>query len=320
MVVLCGMKRWWILLILFVAVIAYAATIPYAIHIPRNDQPTISFTFDDGKTNELGGVPMQTWHHRILNTLSKHKIKAIMFVAGHNKRTVNGKYVLSTWNNEGHFLANHTLNHPNFNEESTTLEQYKHELLSNDALIKQYSNYIKLFRFPYLKEGNTKEKVNGFRSFLQQQGYRHGHVTIDCADWYIDSRLRNRLLENPQADISGFKKYYIEHIYDRAMYYDSIALVLTGRHINHSLLLHHNLAAAFFLDELIAHFKAKGWKVIDAHKAYEDKVYQTITQTNPAGESLTWSMAKESGKFEGQLRYPAEGDQYEKDKMDALGL
>lgn len=314
------MKRLGILIVFVWAVVIYAANIPYAVKVPDNSKPTISFTFDDGKTNELGGVPMQVWHHKILNALSKYKLKAIMFVAGHNKKTVHGKYVLTTWNNEGHFLANHTLNHPNFNEETVTLERYKQELLDNDLLIKQYTNYIKLFRFPYLKEGNTKAKVDGFRAFLKQNGYKHGHVTIDCADWYIDSRLRTRLTENPKAEIEGFKKYYINHIYNRALYYDSIAMVLTGRHINHSLLLHHNLAAAFFLDDLIAHFKAQGWNVIDAHTAYEDKVYQTLTQTEPAGESLIWSMAKESGKFEGQLRYPAEGDQYEKAPMDALGL
>ncbi|MBW7845733.1 MAG: hypothetical protein H3C45_08855 [Bacteroidia bacterium] len=99
-----------------------------------------------------------------------------------------------------------------------------------------------------------------------------------------------------------------------------MAVALTGRHINHSLLLHHNLAAAFFLDDLITFFKSKGWKIMDADKAYADEVYNTITQTEPAGEGLIWSMAKESGRFENILRYPAEGDHYEKSKMDSLGL
>lgn len=300
--------------------VAQNYTVNYVATIVPNSKPTISFTFDDGKTNDLGGYKITDWHQRILNTLSKHRIKAIMYVAGHNKKTVNGKYVLSTWNNAGHFIANHTLNHPNFNNDAITLEQYKQEFLSNDALIKQYSRYIKLFRFPYLKEGNTPEKVNGFRMFLKQQGYKHGFVTIDCVDWYIDSRLRTRLMENPTADVKPFKQFYIEHIYNRALFYDSLALVMTGRHINHSLLLHHNLAAALFLDDLIAHFKAQGWNIMDADKAYADEVYQTTTTTVPAGESLTWSMAKQSGKFESVMRYPAESEVYEKDKMDALGL
>ncbi|MBP9185827.1 MAG: polysaccharide deacetylase family protein [Bacteroidia bacterium] len=285
-----------------------------------NDKPTISFTFDDGKTSDLGGYKLADWHGRILKTLDKHHIKAVMFVSGHNKKSVNGKYVLSTWNNAGHFLANHTLNHPNFNNDEVTLAQYQNELLANELVIKQYSNFIKLFRYPYLKEGNTPEKVNGFRTFLKQHGYKVGAVTIDNSDWYIDWRLRNRLTENPQADIIEFKKYYINHLYEKAVFYDSISIVLTGRHINHSLLLHHNLVAGLFLDDVIMHFKANGWQVVDANTAFNDPIYNTVTTTVPAGESLTWSMAKQSGKFEKLLRYPAEGDQYEKEKMDLLGL
>lgn len=284
------------------------------------DAPVISFTFDDGKTADLAGYKLHDWHGRILAALDRHHTKAIMFVAGHNKKTKQGVYMLSSWNNAGHYLANHTLNHPNFNNEEITLEQYQHELLANDEVIRQYSNYVKLFRFPYLKEGNTPEKVEGFRKFLKAQGYRHGHVTIDCSDWYIDSRLRTRLTENPGADISGFKAYYIKHIYEKALFYDSLALALTGRHIHHSLLLHHNLAAALFLDDLMVYFKQQGWRIMDAREAYRDQVYQTITTTTPAGESLTWSMAKQTGRFDNILRYPAEGDQYEKAAMDSLGL
>ena len=84
----------------------------------NEDKPIISFTFDDGKTSDLGGYKLIDWHGRILRALDKHQLKAIMFVAGHNKKTANGKYVLSTWNDAGHFLANHTLNHPNFNDDA----------------------------------------------------------------------------------------------------------------------------------------------------------------------------------------------------------
>lgn len=285
-----------------------------------NTKPTISFTFDDGKTTDLAGYKLNDWHVRILNALNKHNIKAIMFVAGHNKKSINGKYVLSTWNNAGHFLANHTLNHPNFNDDEVTLNQFKNELIANEELLKSYSNYIKLFRFPYLKEGNTPDKVQGFRVFLKEKGYKHGAVSIDASDWYIDSRLRKRLTENPQANIDGFKKYYINHLYEKALFYDSISFVLTGRHISHSLLLHHNLVAGLFLNDLIVHFKENGWNVVDAHIAFNDPFYNIQTNTTPAGESLTWSIAKESGKFGSVLRYPAEGEQYEREKMDALGL
>jgi hypothetical protein len=59
---------------------------------------------------------------------------------------------------------------------------------------------------------------------------------------------------------------------------------------------------------------------MDADKAYEDKIYKEEPKNVPAGESLIWALAKQSGKFEKQLRYPAEDGEYEKPFMDKLGL
>ena len=54
--------------------------------------------------------------------------------------------------------------------------------------------------------------------------------------------------------------------------------------------------------------------------AYEDPIYSNFPTNVPAGESLIWALAKQSGKFEGTLRYPAEDGEYEKPLMDKLGL
>ena len=201
-----------------------------------------------------------------------------------------------------------------------SLKSFESELIQNDTIINKYSNYCRYFRFPYLKEGNTVDKVNGFRQFLKQNEYKNAHVTIDASDWYIDSRLVKRLRENPKADISGFNDYYKNHLFNRALFYDSIAYQLTNRHIHHVLILHHNLAAALFLDDLIKYFKASGWEVVDTDKAYQDKIYDEEPDTVPAGESLIWALAKKSGKFQKVLRYPAEDSEYEKPLMDKLGL
>ncbi|HMU05555.1 MAG TPA: polysaccharide deacetylase family protein, partial [Saprospiraceae bacterium] len=228
--------------------------------------------------------------------------------------------VLTSWNNSGHFIANHTFSHPNFNSKNTSLESFELELNKNDSIIKGYSNYYPYFRFPYLKEGNTPEKIEGFRSFMKEKGYKNGHVTIDASDWYIDSRLTLKLKENGQIDISGYRDYYIKHLLNRALYYDSLSYQLTNRRINHVVLLHHNLAAALFLDDLILNFQENGWEVMDADKAYEDAIYDEVPKNIPAGESLIWALAKQSGNFEKILRYPAEDGDYEKPLMDKLGL
>lgn len=288
--------------------------------IRLKEKPKISFTFDDGQINDIGTYRLEKWNQLLLDNLKKHNLKAILFSSGGNKLSEKGKYILSSWNNEGHLIANHTVSHPNFNNEKVTLEAFKAELIRNDKIISKYSNYLPYFRFPYLKEGNTTEKVKGFRQFLKEKGYKNGHVTVDASDWYIDSRLVQRINQNPNADISGFKSFYKEHLLERALFYDSVAFELTHRRINHVLLLHHNLAAALFLDDLIQYFKDNGWEVVDADKAYKDEIYLEEPDNVPAGESLIWALAKKSGRFNEVLRYPAEDSKYEKALMDKLGL
>lgn len=283
-------------------------------------KPRIAFTFDDGQINDIGPYGLEEWNQMLLGHLKKEKLKAILFSTGRNKMSERGKYILSSWNDAGHLIANHTFSHPNFNSEAVTLESFKSELVRNDNIIHSYSNYLPYFRFPYLKEGNTKEKINGFRQFLKEKGYKNGHVTVDASDWYIDSRLVQRIKQNPKADISGFGQYYKKHLLEKAQFYDSCAYVMTHRRIDHVLLLHHNLAAALFLDDLIQHFKDNGWEVINADTAYKDEIYGEEPDHVPAGESLIWALAKKSGKFEKVLRYPAEDEKYEKPLMDQLGL
>ena len=290
----------------------------YTINLFEPSRPTISFTFDDGSTSNKGSYKFEEWNNLILNHLDDENIKAVFFVKGNGVLNKKGKYLLDSWNERGHKIANHTFSHPNFNRKNISALDFKKELLKTDSLINGYSNFKKLFRFPYLKEGNSKVKIDSIRHILNDYGYKNGYVTIDASDWYIDSRLNKRLKENPKADIETFKQFYLEHIFERSSYYETLSYKLNNRHISHTLLLHHNLAAALFLDDLIDMFKKKGWKVISADKAFNDPIFSNIP--NYAGESLIWALAKDSKKYENELRYPAEDSRYEKSKMDKLGL
>jgi peptidoglycan/xylan/chitin deacetylase (PgdA/CDA1 family) len=285
-----------------------------------SDRPSISFTFDDGITTDMPGYPFEIWNAMLLQHLAKEQVKAVFFVTGRNKTDEKGRFLLESWNAAGHRIANHTFSHPSYHSEKISFEDFRQEFLKTDTIIRPYSRYLKMFRFPYLKEGNTEQKINRFRALLQEQGYRNGSVTIDASDWAIDSRLRKKLTADPKADLEPFRQFYLEHLYDRAMFYENLAQQLTGRHIHHTILLHHNLAAALFLDDLITMFRAKGWNIVAADQAFEDEIFKSMPTRIPAGESLIWALAKQSGKYESILRYPAEDEQYEKPRMDALGL
>ncbi len=288
--------------------------------IEKNDKPKVCFTFDDGNTADLPGYSGETWDKMLLAHLKKNKLQAVFFALGKTLDHDKGKQVLERWSKQGHLIGNHTYSHQSYSRPETSFEFFKDDFLKNDAFIRQYSGFVKMFRFPYLKEGDTEQKRDDFRAFMKEQGYRNGYVTIDASDWFVNSRLLKRLKENPKADIEPYREYFLEHIYEHAVYYNDLSLKLTGRQINHALLLHHNLTSALFLDDLIALFKAKGWEVVNASEAYSDEIYTRIPQVMPAGESLIWALAKENGGYENILRYPGEDSKYEEAKMNQLGL
>ena len=117
-----------------------------------------------------------------------------------------------------------------------------------------------------------------------------------------------------------YRKPYLDHIWDRARFYDQLSRDVLGRSVPHTLLIHYNLLNSLFLGDLMAMFRSKGWSVIDAEEAFSDPVFTRQPDTAPAGESLIWALAKETGKFESRLRYPGEDDVYEKPLLDRLGL
>jgi len=171
-----------------------------------------------------------------------------------------------------------------------------------------------------LKAGEAGEKRDSINTFLKRTGYINGYVTINNSDWFINSRMIKFMEENPGASIENYKQYYIEHLIDRAKYYDEIAYKFLGRRVKHTLLLHHNLTSALFLHDLMMAFEKEGWELIDAEDVFTDPVYEMIPDIVPAGESLIWGLARESGKFDDVIRYPAEDSPYEEEKMNKLGL
>jgi len=256
----------------------------------------------------------------ILSTLEKHKLKAALFVTARNIDNDEGKQLLSAWDNAGHLIGNHTYSHRNFASPEITVDAFASDILRAQSLLKSFPRFQKYFRFPMLKEGETVEKRDGLRSFLEREGYRMGYVSIDNSDWIIETRLVQRLQSNPKADVKRYRDYYLEHMWDRAQYYDALAQRVAGRALPHTILTHFNLLNALFLNDVIEMFKSKGWQWIDAENAFSDPIFSKLPKIIPAGESIVWALAKENGTIAKSLRYPAEDGDIEMEKMKKLGL
>jgi peptidoglycan-N-acetylglucosamine deacetylase len=273
-------------------------------------QKQISISIDDPNT-EKKAISWQEINSKILETLSKNKLKAALFVCGVRIDSKEGQDLLNEWDKNGHLICNHSYSHLYYNSKKNPAFTFIKDFEKCDQIISTYKNYSKLFRFPYLKEGNTKTKIDSMRQELILSKYKTGHVSIDASDWYIDLKMEEALKANPEADLSPYRDYYINHIKDRAKFYDSVAQKTVHRSVKHVLLLHHSLLNALFLNDLIAALKKDNWKFIDAKDAYNDEIYNERPDIIPCGESIIWQLAKQKSTNSESLRYPAEDSQYE---------
>ena len=280
--------------------------------------PGLAVTVDDFN---LADTPILTGEARdaaIRQALARHGVKAAGFVAGKYVDGERSARVLAAWSDEGHILGNHSFSHQFYSgrDPAGTLA----DILRCEPLLAPYAGFRKLYRYPGLAEGNTAEGRDALRAMLREHGYRIGAVTIDASDWYVDNRLTARLAADPKADLAPYRRYWLDHLWDRATYYDGLAQAVFGRSLDHTLLIHHRLATGLFLDDALTMFRARGWRLGDASTAFAAPELNRSYDTLPAGQSLVWAAAKASGRFEGRLRYPGEDGAYEKPKMDALGL
>lgn len=277
---------------------------------------SIALTFDDGPDMADNiGLTAAERNEAILTQLADAHVRSILFVTRTDTNTKRND-LIRAWGTAGHQIGNHTATHPNFDEVS--LAAYEQEFHRCDQAIRDMPGYTPRFRFPYLHEGDTVGKRDGFRAFLDSNHYKTGAVSVDASDWYYSQRLSARLRKNPSGDRLPYRDAYLRHLYDRAEYYDGLSRTVLGRSVAHVLLLHHNLINALFLKDVIHMFRDKGWTVIDSEIAFRDPVYAMRPNILPAGQSILWALAKQN-EIPG-LRYPGEDDVYEKPILDRLHL
>jgi peptidoglycan/xylan/chitin deacetylase (PgdA/CDA1 family) len=269
---------------------------------------SVAFTFDDGFDPQKQGKAAE-WNQAILKALSDANLQSILFPIGNKVNSIVGIELVNAWGDAGHNIGNHTYLHMNLGSRNTPLDSFIADAEKNHALFNQMKGWVNLLRFPLLKEGETAKKRDSFRRWLLQNDYKTAPVSIDTSDWFYSSQFLAWRDENPDAELDGFKQVYLDHLWERANYYNSLSKQVLGRSVSHVFLLHTNAINAEFLPDIINLFNERGWKTIDANDAFEDPVYSTSPDVLPAGESILWSLAKEQGVA--GLRYPAEDSRYE---------
>lgn len=275
---------------------------------------------DDFNASQAWPAGADEVNRLLLDLFDRYGVRITMFTVGRNVEDDAGAKRLEAWVERGHRIGNHTYSHFTINSPGHSLEEFEADMLRAERILSAFKTYERMFRFPALKEGDTIAARDGMRAFLKAHGYRNGAVTIDASDWYYNRRLASRLRKDPGFSADRFREPYVRHIRDRSLYYDGVAREVLGRSPKHTLLVHFSYLNACYLQNVLEMYRSLGWKLVSPEEAFADPLFQLQPQTLPAGESLIWALAKQSGRYEGRLRYPGEDGVYEREKLDRLGL
>ncbi len=286
-----------VLLILLLCIPAAAQTPQRTIAITIDDLPVVSTRTDLKNRRDIT--------KKILGHLKRAKAPAIGFV-NENKLYTNGKRddaqiaLLKIWLDAGLELGNHTYSHRSLNR--IDLEDYKADVLkgaeiTNELLKNRKKKEMRYFRHPFLQTGRTMDVKAGMATFLSDHGYTIAPISFDNAD-YIFSRAYDIAFDKGDKDL--MKKVgggYVPYMESKLDYWERQSKKLFGREISQTLLIHANFINADYLDDLIAMFKRRGYRIVDLGTALRDDAYRLPdTYIGPAGISWLHRWAREKGR------------------------
>lgn len=169
--------------------------------------------------------------------------------------------LLEDFYHAGFTIGNHTYSH--FCLNSRNIDKYIENVAKADQILKPLLSTPKYFRFPYLAEGSgeTKTKIH---QYLAEHGYVIAPVTIDTKDFQFNEQLYRIAYRARPAALPSMKKRYLDYIWSQTLRAEKKA---NGKAVKQILLIHANLLNSHFLSDVIAMYKAHGYKFITLAEA-----------------------------------------------------
>ena len=213
--------------------------------------------------------------------MKKHNIQSVFYVTTKGFDRPGGKERVKMYAKAGHLLANHTHTHPNYRK--TKIVDYMQDFNMAHNKLKDMPNFMKWFRYPFLREGESIVKRDAMRNHLYSHEYINGYVTVDNYDYYINHLVQKSLKEGQEVDLEKACRMYSDLLWEGTQYYDNLAKTHIGK-IKHVLLMHENDLAAHCLEDLITLFKNNNWKIINPVESYLEPKLQRDPNTLYLGQ------------------------------------
>ena len=310
-----GVKRLsrlpWVYVLLFdlIAVAAFAFVTSLLLQPPpaatsdRNTaQKRIAFSFDDTPRGAGAFLDVGQRPQMLIAALKEGGVKQAAFFVnpGRISNANEGEVVIAAYEAAGHVIANHTSNHVILSRVSA--EAFLADVDAAERWLKPRPNYRPWLRFPRLDEGGRDTaKRDLVRAGMRARGIRHGFVTADGWDWYLESMALHAKQSGKTMDIAALRKLYIETHVQSAEFSDRLARRMFARPPVQMLLLHDTDLAALFVADLAKALRAKGWQIVPADTVYADPLAKIIPDSEVTNgtwlEMMAWQKKLEGGRW-----------------------
>jgi peptidoglycan/xylan/chitin deacetylase (PgdA/CDA1 family) len=244
------------------------------------------------------GVSRLAMTERLLAAFAAHDLPPVHgFVNG--KRVDDEpatEAVLRRWVAAGHELGNHSWSHPSLN--TTALDAYLADVRRGEQILARVAprQIWKVFRYPFLQQGDTVEKRDGVRRFLAENGYVVAEVTIDADDWAYNAPFVRCAERGDQPTLAALRQAFVRGHVEELRRVRAITRTLAGRDVPQVLLLHAGAADADAIDALLTAYEAEGVRWIGLRAALADPFYAPATHAPvPFGSALPYVLARERG-------------------------
>lgn len=263
----------------FLTIVAAIASSPSAqVQAPR----ALLVTVDDlpivGAAARGDAAARRATTEALLAVLRTHRIRAIAFVIAGNVKTPDDEALLQRWLDDGHEIGSHSHTHPSFT--ALTAEAYVADVDASRTALGRFlsarGRTLRFYRFPYLQEGDTRQKVEAARAALAAGGLRNVPVTIDGQDWSFDRPWTEAVASGDATAIDDVRQDYLAAVRVAATRTAAVSDRLLGRPAPQVLLIHANGVGAANWDAMFTWLAARGHRFAPADEVLADETFRDL--------------------------------------------
>jgi peptidoglycan/xylan/chitin deacetylase (PgdA/CDA1 family) len=208
----------------------------------------------------------------LLAVLAKHRISAVGMVTWGSMHGPEDREILRRWLAAGHELGNHSFGHLSYSrtEAATYIADIEKGRKSLASFLLAEGETLRFFRFPFLREGDTLDKLQAMRDYLQDSGQRNLPVTLDNQDWSFEKPWVEAMRAGDAAAMRRVAESYHEAIHLSIRHQQRLGDSLFERPVPQILLLHANAVGAAQWDRLFTWLRQQGYRFAGADEVLAD--------------------------------------------------